>query len=136
MNEFETRTPAAGGNDDLRQQCASLQRQVTTLLLAVFVLSGTLTVFLWRQARYARADLEVLQQPASQIIQSFNQEKPIMQDFIVRLNDFSKTNPDFAPILAKYRIPATVSVSTTSAPPAVAAPKATPTAAPPPSQKK
>ena len=116
MSDLETRNPISGGNDDLRQQCASLQRQVTTLLLAVFVLSGTVTVFLWRQARYARADLEVLKPPASQIIQSFKQEKPIMDDFLVKLADFGKMNPDFVPILTKYKVQSSSAPATTPAP--------------------
>jgi hypothetical protein len=136
MNDPETRSAPKGDPEDLRQQCASLQRQVTTLLLAVFVLSGTLTVFLWRQARYARADLEVLKLPAAQIIQTFKQEKPIMDDFFVRLNEFSKTHPDFAPILAKYRVPPTTAAATTSAPPAVVAPPPASVPSPAGTQKK
>ena len=132
MSDLESRNPITGGNDDLRQECASLQRQVTTLLLAVFVLSGTLTVFLWRQARYARADLEVLKPPASQIIQSFKQEKPIMDDFLVKLADFGKTHPDFGPILTKYKIQSSSVPVTTPAAPASTTPAGGPAPATPP----
>jgi len=130
MSAPEPTNPATGGNDDLRQQCASLQRQVTTLLFALVILSGTLTVYLWRQARYARADLEVLKQPAAQIIQSFKQEKPIMDDFLMKLSDFGKKHPDFAPILAKYRIQSSSIPVSTSAPPASTAPIPAPTTPP------
>jgi len=130
MSDFETRNVPTGGSEDLKQHCASLQRQVTTLLLAVFVLSGTVTVFLWRQARYARADLEVLKPPAAQIIQSFKQEKVIMDDFVAKLAEFGKTHPDFAPILNKYKIQPAAPQGSTSAPPATVIPK--PVAAPAP----
>ena len=126
MSDLETRKPITGGNEEWRQHCAALQRQVTTLLVAVFVVSGTLTVYLWRQARYARADLEVLKQPASQVIQSFKQEKPIMDDFVAKLTEFGKTHPDFAPILNKYKIQPAATAGITSAPPAVVAPKPAP----------
>ena len=123
----------SSGNDDLRQQCEGLQRQVTTLLFAMVILSGTLTVFLWRQARYARADLEVLKLPASQVLQSFKQEKPIMDDFLAKLADFGKSHPDFTPILTKYKIQSSpVSVPATSAPaPASLTPASAPAAATP-----
>jgi hypothetical protein len=127
MSDLESSKTPVADTSELRQLCASLQRQVTTLLVAVFVLSGTLTVFLWRQARYARADLEVLKPPAAHLIQSFKQEKLLMDDFVAKLAEFGKKHPDFAPILAKYKIqpaaaqPAAVP-GLTSAPPAIAVP--------------
>lgn len=136
MSELESRNVSVGGSEELSQQCASLQRQVTTLLLAVFVLSGTVTVFLWRQARYARADLEVLKPPASQILQSFKQEKPIMDDFIAKLADFGKAHPDFSPILNKYRIQPAAAAGITSAPPTVVTPKSVPAPIPATTPKK
>lgn len=126
MSELENRNVGTGDSAELQQQCACLQRQITTLLLAVFVLSGTVTVFLWRQARYARKDLEVLKPPALQIIQSFKQEKPIMDDFVSKLAEFGKTHPDFMPILTKYKIQPVATAGITSAPPAVIAPKTVP----------
>jgi len=128
MNDFETKAPMSGSNDDLRQQCTALQRQVTTLLFAMVILSGTLTVFLWRQARYARVDLEVLKQPASQVMQAFKQEKPIMDDFLVKLADFGKSHPDFTPILTKYKIQSSPVPAPATAAPAPAS--LTPTTAP------
>ena len=134
MSELEPRNVSAGDSEELRQQCASLQRQVTTLLLAVFILSGTVTVFLWRQARYARADLEVLKPPAAQIIQSFKKEKPIMDDFIGKLSEFGKAHPDFAPIFNKYKFQPTAPPAVTAAPPAVVAPPAAPASSTTPKQ--
>jgi hypothetical protein len=130
MSDLETKN--ASNTEDLRQQCASLQRQVSTLLLAMFVLSGTVTVFLWRQARYARVDLETLKAPAAQLIQAFKQEKLLMDDFVAKLSEFGKTHPDFAPILNKYKIQPAAASSITSAPPAVVAPPVSPA----PTQKK
>ena len=135
MSDLETRNVLTGDTEELRLQCASLQRQVTTLLLGVFVLSGTVTVFLWRQARYARADLEVMKPPAAHIMQVFKQEKPIMEDFLAKMAEFGKTHPDFTPILTKYKIQPVAATGITSAPPALS-PQGAPTAAPTPPLKK
>jgi|ERR1043166_4194690 hypothetical protein len=125
MEDFETKTVVAGETDEVKQQCAALQRQVTTLLLALVVVSGTLSVFLWRQARYAHADLEALKQPAAQIIQSFNkQDKANMDKFVARLADYGRTHADFMPILNKYKITVPSVPIATSAPPATLTPKA------------
>src|SRR5882762_2864487 len=129
MEAFEAKNAVAGDTDDVKQQCAALQRQVTTLLLALVVVSGTLSVFLWRQARYARADLEAVKQPAAQIIQAFNkQDKAYMDNFVARLADYGRTHPDFVPTLNKYKIAVPAAPITASPPPATATPK--PAAAP------
>ena len=128
MNDPETKFAAAPETEDLKQQCVCLQRQMTTLLLALVIVSGTLSVFLWRQVRYARRDLEAIKPQAAQIIQEFNQARPGMDAFLAKVTEYGRTHPDFMPILTKYRIPAT------AAPPAtVTAPKP---AAPAPATKK
>lgn len=125
MNDLETKHVPAPETEALKQQCAALQRQVTTLLVGLFIVSGTLSVFLWRQARYARADLEAVKGPAAQLIQGFKQEKAAMDAFVGNLAEFGRTHPDFIPILNKYRIPLS-----TGAPPVVPAPNAAPAPAP------
>jgi len=125
MEAFEAKNVVAGDTDDVKQQCAALQRQVTTLLLALVVVSGTLSVFLWRQASYARADLEAVKQPAAQVIQAFNkQDKANFDNFVARLADYGRTHADFVPILNKYKITVPSVPITTSAPPATLTPKA------------
>lgn len=125
MNALDTKSPQTAEADDLKLHCAALQRQVNWLLLALLILSVTVCVFLWRQARYTQADLETIRQPASQIIQAFKTEKPKMDAFVTALGDYGKTHPDFAPILNKYQIlpnpaaakPATLPAATSTAPP-------------------
>jgi hypothetical protein len=127
MSDLETKIPATAAEpENLGAQCAALQRQVFTLLLALFIVSGTLTVFLWRQARYAQKDLEAVKAPAAQLIQAFNQEKPNMDKFVGQLVDYGRAHPDFVPILNKYRIPLTNPTAPVAPAPAVppaAAPK-------------
>jgi len=122
MDKSETQPVIEPETEDMKQQCACLQRQITTLLLALVIVSGTLTVFLWRQARYARRDLESTKAP----IENSRKNKAAMDAFIARIAEFGRTHPDFAPIMTKYRIP-----MPTGAPPATATAPAPATTAPP-----
>lgn len=85
------------------------------LLVAMVVLSGTFTAFLWRQVRYAKRDLEALRPLAARQIQEFNQKKPEIDAFLARLAEYGRTHPDFAAIFNKYNLAAV-----TGAPPATA----------------
>jgi hypothetical protein len=144
MNDSEIKTTGAAGAGDVNQPCACqcdcLQRQVTILLLALAIISGTFFVFLWRQVRYARRDLEAMKPPASQIIQEFNQSKPTMDAFIGKLAEYGRTHADFAPIVTKYKISSTAAPAPTATslkPAAVSQPAAAkPAAAPAPVPKK
>ena len=72
MNETETNSPAPG---ELAEQVLALQRQVFTLLLALIVVSGTLTVYLYRQASVTRKDINAIRPQAEKIISVFNQNR-------------------------------------------------------------
>src|SRR5258706_2089872 len=100
MNE----TPS---NTELSEQIATLRRQTFTLLLALIIVSGTLTVFLYRQASLTRRDIKAVKPQAMQIIQAFTQKGPDIQNFVKELAAFGVTHPDFQPILKKYGINAT-----------------------------
>ncbi|MFZ1071968.1 MAG: hypothetical protein WAO21_00895 [Verrucomicrobiia bacterium] len=98
MNEPEMNSPAFS---DLSGQLAALQRQVFTLLLALIVVSGTLTVFLYRQASLTAKDIATIKPQAQQIIQAYRQKLPAMQTFVEQLTAYAQTHPDFRPILQK-----------------------------------
>lgn len=97
MNESPTPT-------ELSDQIAALRRQTFTLLLALIIVSGTLTVFLYRQASLTRSDIKAIKPQATQIIQAFTQNGPNIQNFVKDLAAFGATHPDFQPILKKYGI--------------------------------
>jgi hypothetical protein len=120
MNETETNSPAAG---ELAGRVAALQRQVFTLLLALIVVSGTLTIYLYHQASVTRKDVSAIRPQADKIISVFNQNRAAMQAFVGQLAIYGQTHPDFQPILKKYGI---VPPPVTNAPakPAAAAPAA------------
>ncbi len=81
-----------------------LRNQVFVLLVALIVISGTLTVYLFRQASMAGKDLEQLKPQATQVINGFNQNQQLMVNFINQLVAYGQAHPDFKPVLAKYGI--------------------------------
>jgi hypothetical protein len=109
-------------NPDSNSEISSLQRQVFTLLVALIVVSGTLTVYLYRQASIAGKDIDAIKPQAQQLIGVFNQNQKLMMDFVNQLVAYGQTHPDFRPVLAKYGI-APQPGSPAPAPAAPAAPK-------------
>jgi hypothetical protein len=101
MNDSEIKSTEPS---DLAGQVASLQRQVTILLLALIVVSGTLASYLYYQSRILAKDLAAIEPQAAQMINGFNQNEPNMEKFIQQLVAYGQTHPDFQPILKKYPI--------------------------------
>jgi len=101
MNETETNPPA---QTELTDQIAALRHQVFTLLLALVVVSGTLTVYLYRQASITGKDIAAIKPQAAKIIQEFVQNRTGMENFVKQLTVYGATHPDFQPILRKYGI--------------------------------
>jgi hypothetical protein len=98
MNESPT-------NTELSDQIAALRRQTFTLLLALIIVSGTLTVFLYRQASLTRRDIAAIKPQAAQVIQGFNQTRPLIQNFVQQLAAYGQAHPDFQQaVLKKYGI--------------------------------
>ena len=99
-------TPGPAGEvTELRAQCDALRHQVLSLLILLLVVSGTLNLFFWRQYRNASGALNVEGPQVSQMLADYNKNSaPVINNFVTRLQDFEKKNPDFGPILAKYGI--------------------------------
>jgi len=129
MSDLETKPESNASGS--RNEYEGVQKQLNILLLAVVILSGTFSVFLWRQTRYLRRDLEGLKPVAGPIIQRYNQEKPTVDAFVQKVAEYARSHPDFAQIAKKYQLQ-----NVTNAPTAVA-PAANKTApAPAPATKK
>jgi hypothetical protein len=88
-------------NPDLNSEVAALRNQVYVLLIALIVVSGTLTVFLYRQASVERKDIEALKPQANQLVNSFNQNQALISTFVNQLVAYGQAHPDFVPVLAK-----------------------------------
>ena len=84
-------------DNNLSSEIAALRTQVFTLLVALIIVSGTVTVYLYRQASTLRKDIDQIEPQAKQIINAFNQN----QNSLVA---YGQTHPEFRPVLLKYGI--------------------------------
>jgi hypothetical protein len=82
---------------------AALQGQVFILLVALIVVTGTLTVYLYRQTTFLRKDIEQMRPP----ILALENNKALYMSFLDQLGAYAQTHPDFRPVLTKYGIPVT-----------------------------
>jgi len=89
-------------NLDTNSEIAALKRQSFTLLLALIVVSGTLTVYLYRQASITGKDIDAIRPQAEQLISAYNKNQTLMNNFIKELQDYARTHPDFRPMLARH----------------------------------
>lgn len=96
---------------DNNQDISALKNQVFTLLVALIVVSGTLTTVLYQQASQANKDITQGQQLGVML----NQNEANMLEFARKLAAYSEKHPDIKPLLEKYGV--------TSASVAPAAPK-------------
>jgi len=113
MDEFKNPAPAPAESDDWRAQCESLQQLVVMALVLLLVVSGTMTIYLLRQWKFASKDLETLKEQTAPGMANFSKLNGPMNQFVSELIEFSKQHPDFAPILARDGIrPSASSAST------------------------
>jgi hypothetical protein len=106
-------------NPTTASEIAALRSQVFSLLIALIVVSGTVTAYLYRQSSLAGRDLTALEPQADQLINGFNQTQPAVAGFINELVAYGEKHPDFRPVLQKYGIAPVPGVPAGSPPPAI-----------------
>ena len=89
---------------DLQAQCENLQQIVSSLLLVLIVVSATLSIYLLRQWRFVKAEVEGVTPQAVQMITEHTNSYAMTQDFVRKVAEYGRTHPDFAPIMDKYRL--------------------------------
>jgi hypothetical protein len=94
MSEFQTDSPTSMDTNSSSDEIASLRQQVWTLLVILLVVSGTFCIYLVRQVSYAHKDLTV----ARQLVANGQGMDKLLQG----LAEYSKTHPDFIPVLSKH----------------------------------
>jgi hypothetical protein len=100
-------SPSSPGQPDLKQlqeQYHSLQQLVSSLMLVLIVISGTLSIYLWRQYRFVKSEYDVLAPAATQLIADYTNNYAMSQEFLKKLAEYGRTHPEFAPIIARYRL--------------------------------
>ena len=90
---------------ELRAQCQSLRQIISALLVLVLIVTGSLDIYLLRQWRTVRGDLQRRGPQITQFVSEYNRvSAPAIADFIKKLNDYERTHPDFTQILLKYHL--------------------------------
>ncbi len=131
MDNLETKTSAQPDLAQLQAQYDSLRHLVVSLLVLLFVVSGTLNLYLLRQVKNARNDLGGIRPQVAQMVAEYKKvREPAMNDFLKKLTDYAKGHPDFVPVLAKYGVRPNAATGAPSA--AAMSPSATPPKASPP----
>jgi hypothetical protein len=87
---------------------AALQRQVFALLVALIVVSGTLSAYLYRQTSVMGKDIDQMRPT----VMSFATNQPTYINFLNHLGAYGQTHPEFRPLLAKYGIVPNASAAT------------------------
>jgi hypothetical protein len=95
-------------NDEI----SALKNQLFILLVALIVVSGTLTVYLYRQESLANKDINELQRLPART----NTNTVVLQNFVERLMAYGDKHPDYQAVLKKDGF-------TRTAPTPVAAPR-------------
>lgn len=90
--------------NELRTQCHQLQQLLSSLLLVLIIVSATLSVFLNRQYRFVKSELDSIAPQAAQLWREHTNNFAATQDFAKKLAEYGRTHPDFAPIVDKYRL--------------------------------
>ncbi|MBK8001323.1 MAG: hypothetical protein IPK15_22110 [Verrucomicrobia bacterium] len=88
---------------ELEQQCHDLRNLLNAALVALVVLSFAVNLFLAKQMRMVRAKVTESRPIIQRMQAEFQRKEPNMQKFISTLQSFATTNPEFQPVLMRYR---------------------------------
>lgn len=91
-------------SEDSNAEISALKNQVFTLLVALIVVSGTLTVFLYRQVSLTGKDLTAGRQLEAMLNKNEAQNEQAVGAFINRLVEYGQKHPEFVPVLRKYGV--------------------------------
>jgi hypothetical protein len=98
--------PAAASSEltELKEQCAQLRAQTHNLRIAQLIVALAVAGFFWVEARRNGQALKTMRPQAAQIEEASKKQMPAINDFLNRLTEYSRTHPDFVPILTKHSI--------------------------------
>jgi len=103
--------------DNQNDEITGLKNQMFILLVALIIVSGTLTAVLYRQASTATKDLNQDEQMSAQM----RANALVIETFVTRLVTYGEKHPEFLPVLKKNGIMPPTGAA--PAAPAAAAPK-------------
>jgi hypothetical protein len=95
-----TDRPGESSNvESLQQAVATLRNQFFGLLIVLLVLCGSFNLFMLRQLKMVRTQAVELGRAVNEYQKT---SAPAMNELLSRLTDYSKTHPDFSPVLSRY----------------------------------
>lgn len=118
MSDLNPISPTSSELTELKAQCAQLQAQTHNLRLAQLIVALAVAGFFWVEARRNSQALTTMRPQAAQIAEVTKKQTPAINDFVNRLAEFSRTHPDFVPILTKHNIRTTPAAAAPSVAPA------------------
>jgi hypothetical protein len=104
MDNLDTPAPAQPDMPDLQAQFDALRQLIISVLVLLIVVSGTFTIYLLRQYRSTNADVTMAEPQVRAEMAQYSKVKAVMDDFVRQVVDYSRSHPDFTPILNKYGI--------------------------------
>src|SRR3954453_16292441 len=107
MDDLENKGP--GQSDELTQlrgDYEALRQLVLSLLILLLVVSGTFNIYLLRQAKYTKRDLDNYRPYATNLIAGYQKsDGPAIEAFMRNIMEYGRTNKEFGQILNnKYGI--------------------------------
>ena len=88
----------------LHKQYNFLETLVAFTVSALILMSLGLNLFLFKQMRLTRGQLHHQKQVSAVMLDEFyNKREPAIKDFVVALQTYSQSHPDFSPILEQFR---------------------------------
>src|SRR5438876_5832528 len=98
MDETEIKAAPVTEATQLREQYESLRHLVVSVLLLLVIVSGTLWVYLLRQVKDTRVQLEGFRPQATNMIAQYEKNiGPAMDNFVKQISEYGRTNSDFTP---------------------------------------
>jgi hypothetical protein len=90
----------SGMTSDVNSEIAALKNQVFSLLVALVVVTGSLTVYLYRQDSMLGKQCNQF----NSALAVMNQARPSINNFVYSLMVYGQKHPEFLPLLKKYGI--------------------------------
>ncbi len=120
MDEIENKSTLTPAVDtlDLREQIESLRHLIGSVLVLLVIVSGTLTIFMLREMKNTSRELEGYRAGATNIIGLYErQQRPAMDQFLNKLQQYGQAHKDFEPILYKYGLKTAAPPAAVTSPP-------------------
>lgn len=89
---------------ELEAQCQDLKTLLTATLVALLVFSIGVNLFLAKEQRLIRQKLTESRPMVYSLAAQFRTKEPNMKAFISALQTYAYSNPDFQPLLERYKV--------------------------------